>query len=178
MTNKTLIPIFNIDMPLKAKMTYTKNEKESMSMTQHIIPKERIENLRGKMKERVGWTDEELDILSPKDWAFVDRIHKLRHYKMVAEVVQINGHCDLLPKVGDKYVFDAGGILIPEETTFPRICSWALAGIFPLTFMVMDRTLAGLDPNEMWRDRASCMDLGIGDGGLGQVIFRVYCEKT
>jgi len=147
-------------------------------MAHYIMPSERIRDLRKKMRGRGNWTDEELDMLSPKDWSFADRMHKLRHYKTVAEVVRIKGHCDLHPKVGDKFVFAAGDILIPEETTFPGVCIWALAGIFPLTYMVMDRILAGLDPNDMWRDQAGCMDLGIGDGGLGQVIFRVYCEKT
>ena len=147
-------------------------------MTGQGIPAERMDSLRRKMKQNIGWTDEELDSLSPKEWMLVDKEHRLRHYRVIAEVVRINGHCELEPKIGDKYVFNGAGLLIPEESTFPHICIWALAGIFPLSFMVMDRILAGLDPNEMWRDRAGCMDLSLGSGGLGQVIFRVCCEKV
>lgn len=147
-------------------------------MTQHTISKERIESLRKKMKEYGGWTDEELDKISSKNWRLIDGEHKLRHYKMIAEVVQINDHCELQPKIGDKYVLNGAGVLIPEESTFPGICIGALTGIAPLWYMVMDRILAGLDPNEMWRDRASCTDLSLRTGGgLGEVIFRVYCEK-
>ena len=147
-------------------------------MTQYVISNERIANLRKKMKEKGGWMDEELDMLSSKEWSFVDRRHKLGHYEIVAEVVQINGHCALQPQLGDKFVFTAGGMLIPEETTFPRVCAFALAGILPQIFMVMDRVLSGLEPNDMWRDQASCMDLGVGEGGLGRVTFRVWCKEV
>ena len=44
--------------------------------------------------------------------------------------------------------------------------------------MAMDRILDGLDPNEMWRDQVSCMDNSVQDGGLGRVVFKVYCEKV
>lgn len=141
------------------------------------ISEERMASLRQKMKERVGWKDAELDRISEKNWVMLDGAHKFRHYKMMAEVVQVNDHCELQPKIGDKYVFTAAGLLIPEETTFPAVCLWALAGIYPASLMVQDRILAGLDPNEIWRDRVSCMDLSLGSGGLGQVIFRIYCQQ-
>lgn len=146
-------------------------------MEKQIVSSDRIEHLRKKMMENIGWTEEELDSLSPKQWSFIDKEHKLRHYKVVAEVVRVIDHCELKPKIGDKLVFAGAGMLIPEETTFPAICSWALAGIFPMLFMVMDRILGGLDPNDMWRDQASCMDLSVREGGLGKVVFRVYCQK-
>ena len=147
-------------------------------MTRQAIPAERIASLRRKMKESIGWTDEELDRISPKQWIQTDSEYKLRHYKMIAEVVQINGHCELRPKIGDKYVFTNGCMLKLEESTFPGVCLWALSGIFPISLMVIDRIFAGLDPNEMFRDHAGCMDLSLGIGGLGQVVFRVYCEKV
>jgi len=146
-------------------------------VVQEVVSKERVDDLRGKLKERGNWTDEELDRLSPKQWSFLDREHKLRHYKIIAEVVRLVEHCELQPKIGDKFVFNAGGVLIPEETTFPGVCLWAVASLFPLTMMVMDRILAGLDPNEMWRDQVSCMDSSIRDGGLGRVVFKVYCRE-
>ncbi|GEM_PF-1248104 len=146
-------------------------------MVQELVPKERVDDLRRKLKERSNWTDEELDRLSPKQWRFLNSEHKLRHYKIIAEVVRVVDHCELQPKIGDKFVFNAGGMLIPEETTFPMVCLWAIASLFPLSMMIMDRILAGLDPNEMWRDQISCMDSSIRDGGLGNVVFKVYCRK-
>ena len=143
-----------------------------------LISRGRIDVLRRKMKENVGWTDEELDSLSARQWMFVDSAHRLRHYKMVAEVIRINGHCELKPKIGDKYVFSSAVMLITEESTFPGICLWAMAGIYPMSVMISDRIHAGLDPNEIWRDQVTCMDLDLKSGGLGQVVFKVYCEKV
>ena len=147
-------------------------------MTEQPIPTERITALREKMKENVGWTDEELDGLTSKHWTFINRIGKTRPYKMIAEVVQVNDHCELKPKTGDKYVFTGAGMLIPEESTYPGICLWALAGIYPMHLVVMDRMMAGLDPNEILRDQVCCRDSCVRDGGLGSVVFRVYCEKV
>ena len=147
-------------------------------MAEQPIPAERIQTLRTKMKENVGWTDDELDSLMPKHWSFISKMSKIRCYKMIAAVIQVNDHCELKPKIGDKYVFDSGCMLSQEESTFPGVCLWALAGIFPLSLMVMDRVMSDLDPNEMYRDQVCCMDTCVRDGGLGNVLFRVYCEKV
>lgn len=146
-------------------------------MADEVIPSERISGLREKMKRNIGWTDEELDRLTPVQWSFIGRMHKFRSYKMIAEVVQINDHCELMPKIGDKYVFYGVCMLNTKESTFPGVCLWALAGIAPLTYMVMDRILSDLDPNEMWRNQACCMDSSVRNGGLGNVVFKVCCEK-
>ncbi|MDY6967310.1 MAG: hypothetical protein SVR08_01460 [Spirochaetota bacterium] len=146
-------------------------------MSDIIIPEERIVKLRKKMKDNIGWTDDELDQLSTDQWSFINRMNKFRKYKMIAEVTQVNDHCELLPKIGDKYVFYGACMLNVEESTFPGVCMWAIAGIAPLSYMVMDRILSDLDPNEMWRNQVSCMDTSVRNGGLGNVLFKVYCEK-
>ncbi len=147
-------------------------------MTQETVSQERIADLRRKLSKGGGWTDEELNMLSPEQWGFLDKEHRFRHYKIIAEVIRVVDHCELQPKIGDKFVFNGAGMLIPEETTFPGICLWAIASLYPFSMMIMDRILQGLDPNDMWRDQASCMDASIRDGGLGRVVFKVYCEKV
>ena len=146
-------------------------------MTEKRISEERLCLLREKMKKNVGWTDNELDGLSPRQWSFVDRMHKFRNYRMIAEVIQINDHCELLPKIGDKYVFYGACMLNIEESTFPGVCMWALAGITPISYMVMDRIISDLDPNDMWRNQTCCIDSSVRNGGLGNVVFQIYCEK-
>lgn len=147
-------------------------------MKREIVPEERIATLREKMKQKVDWTDDELGRLTSDHWSFLNNMHKLRRYKMIAEVIEVTDHCELQPKIGDKYVFTASGILIQEESTFPAVCLWALAGIYPMSFMILDRILADLDPNEMWRDRVTCLDADVKHGGLGNVGFKVYCENV
>lgn len=142
------------------------------------VTSSRIGILKEKMKKYGGWTEEEMKSLTMKQWGLLDRQHKLKHYDIIAEVDQINDHCDCKPKVGDKYVFRGGGILIPEKSTFPMVCMWALAGIYPFTLMVMDRILSDQDPNDIFRNRIGCMDSSVRDGGLGRVIFKIYAEKA
>ncbi len=146
-------------------------------MVMKIISEDRINSLKQKMKKNSGWTDEELARLVPKQWSFVDSMHKLNRYKTIAEIVQINDHCDLKPKIGDKYVFNFGTMLNMEESTINGVCMWAMAGIAPLSYMVMDRVLSGLDPNSIWRDQVTCCDTSVRDGGLGNLVFRIYCEE-
>jgi len=140
------------------------------------ISEERINSLRKKMKTR-SWTDEELDKLTPKQWSFASSMHKLNKYKLIAEVARINDHCDLNPKIGDKYVFNFGAMLNLKESTMPGVCMWALAGITPFSYMIMDRVISDLDPNNIWRDQVTCTDCSVRNGGLGNLVFRLYCEK-
>ena len=96
---------------------------------------------------------------------------------MIAEVTHVNDHCELKPKKGDKFVFYGICMLSPEETTFPAICTWALAGITSISHMIMDRILSDLDPNGIFRNQATCLDTSVRNGGLGNVCFKVYAEK-
>ena len=111
-------------------------------------------------------------MLTQKNWMRLDRVHKLKNYKITAEGVKINGHCALIPKMGDKYVFTNGAILELEESTFPGVCLWALAGIYPINLVFIEHIVAGHDPNDILRDQVTCMDLALGSGGLGQVVFK------
>lgn len=146
-------------------------------MTQQLLSVDRIEYLRKRMKEDYGWIDKELDSLSLKQWKRLDRSGRLRDYRLIAEVVE-EKHCGLKPKKDDKFVFAMGCFLLPEEATFPAMCLWAMARIFPFTLMAMDRIVEGLDPNDIWFDHVKCCDTGLECGGLGEVTFRIYCEKV
>ena len=82
-------------------------------------------------------------------------------------------------QVGDKIVLTAGGNVILEETTFPAICVWALAPMLPLINVVYDRiTDRTDDPSPKGWDHFHCADTGVEDGGIGRLLFRVYCEKV
>ncbi|MFC1923769.1 hypothetical protein ACFLXA_00135 [Chloroflexota bacterium] len=146
-------------------------------MAQQAPSADRKAYLRKRMKEEHGWTDEELDSLSLKQWRRLDLQPGFRDYWLIAEVVQAK-HCGLDPKPGDKFVFASACILLPEESTFPAMCLWAMSRVFPFTNMVMDRIIEGLDPNDIWFDHVKCTDTGVGCGGLGEVLFRIHCEKV
>lgn len=146
-------------------------------MTEQIVTAERMEHIRKRMKAERGWTDADLDNISEKQWYRLDRTGRLVNYKLIAEVVE-SKYCAFKPKKGDKFVFQAGIILLPEESTFPTMCLWALARILPFTHMFIDRVCEGLDPNGMFYDHVKCTDTGPECGGLGEVLFRIYSEEV
>jgi uncharacterized repeat protein (TIGR04076 family) len=127
-------------------------------------------------KERQGFTDEQLKNLTPTQRRIMNAAHKFQHYNMIAEVVWAR-HCAYRPEKGHKFVFRANGRLVPEESTFPGICLWAVARFLPFIHIVYDRLAEGLDPGPAGWDHVKCADPGIENGGVGEVLFKVYCEK-
>ena len=128
-------------------------------------------------KDRQGYTDEQLKNLTPTQRRIMNSAHKFSHYNMIAECIWAR-NCVYQPKIGDKYVFRANGRLIPEESTFPGICLWAVARFLPFIRIVYDRLAQGLDPSPAGWDHVKCADTGIENGGVGEVLFKIYCEKV
>ncbi len=129
-----------------------------------------------RLKAGWGWTEEEIRNLSPKQWHLIDRGAEFPKYRIIAEVVKAHG-CLCHPKLGDKFVFHASGFLLPKETTFPRICVWALAPMVPFIYMVYDRIAQDTDPTSLSIDYIKCLDTGVECGGYGEVLFHIYCER-
>lgn len=127
------------------------------------------------MIDMLGYTEDDVKGLTRKQREVLCVGEDLYDYKMVAEVVKAS-NCGYQPKIGDRYVFAGGGTIIPEECTWP-ICVWALAPMLPLFYMYYDRTRAGLDPNDMWRENIKCSDIGTECGGFGEVLFKIKFEK-
>ncbi|MCD6361110.1 MAG: hypothetical protein J7M38_09615 [Armatimonadetes bacterium] len=129
-----------------------------------------------KVKKIWGWTDEQAKGLSSKHVRLIEKGDEFRKWRLVAEVLEAE-NCIAGLKKGNKYVFHGSGFLLPEESTCPKICLWALTSFVPFSFMLYDRIGQGDDPSDFWIDRVRCMDVGIERGGYGEVLFRMYCEK-
>jgi len=134
------------------------------------------EKLKKTVMEALGYTEEQAESLSEKQQKIIKGGPARRAYKVIVEVVE-SENCGYKPKVGDRYVMNGSGMLIPEECTFP-LCLWALAPILPISYVIFDRLSQGLDPNGHLYDHIKCTDTGVGCGGIGEVAFKVYCEKT
>ncbi len=123
-----------------------------------------------------GWTDEQTAGLSAKQLRLIGSGEEFRQWRLIAEVLEAK-NCIAGLKKGDKYVFHGSGFLLPEESTCPRICLWAIAAFIPFSFMLYDRIGQGSDPSEFWVDKVRCMDVGVQNGGYGEALFRLYCKK-
>ena len=130
-----------------------------------------------KVKKIWGWTDEEFKLLAPKNRKLIEKGDQFRVWRLVAEVLEAKNCIAGLQK-GHRYVMHGSGFLLPEESTCPKICLWALAAFVPFSFMLYDRIGEGRDPSELWIDRIRCLDVGVERGGYGESLFRLYCEKA
>ena len=138
-----------------------------------------VEEMKQMMQQAVGISDEDFQTLisAPGASKMLGRFPELMKYKIVAEVIEAK-YCSAGLKPGQKYVFSAmPAMLLPEESDCPLRLR-ALGPIAPLIMGFWDRIVEGVDPNQgMWQ-MAECLDPGIGRGGLGHVVFRVYAQET
>jgi hypothetical protein len=91
-----------------------------------IEKKEKLEKRWKKFQEHLGCTDEELAIhrANPKHVKAMESAPAFVKYKMVIEVIEAH-NCGAGHKVGDKFVVDAGGCLVPDECPPGRISNVA-----------------------------------------------------
>jgi len=128
------------------------------------------------VKKIWGWTDDQIENLSPKQQRLIERGDEFRRWRLVAEVLEAR-NCIAGLKKGDRYVFHGSGFLLPEESTCPKICLWAIAAFVPFSFMLYDRIGQGSDPSEFCIDRVRCLDVGVEQGGYGEALFRLYAVE-
>ncbi|TET42503.1 MAG: hypothetical protein E3J66_03490 [Dehalococcoidia bacterium] len=132
------------------------------------------ENMRRwrKFQEHLGYTDEELAIhrSNPKHVKALENAPKLAKYKTVIEVIESH-NCAAGYKVGDKFVVDTEGCLVPNECP-PRLCVSAIAAFKPLVSRMWQAFYA--DGTEIFQDTVRCPDVGVHRGGWGEITMRIY----
>jgi len=137
-----------------------------------------VQEMKQRMQQQIGITDEDFQTLisAPATSKWLGKAAELVKYKIIAKVVEAK-YCYARLEPGQKYVFSAAPpMLLSEESDCP-LCIKALAPIGPLIMGFWDRILEGVDPNQgMWQ-MAECLDPGVGRGGVGHVVFRVYAQE-
>jgi len=126
------------------------------------------------IKNRWGYTDSELskaeelgtfDALKFKDmgcWIVADPV--------------CSEHCAGCHNEGRPLYFNAMGNLIRHKCP-PGICIHGLSQLSPIIYNYVDHLLQGKTPNNMIFNHATCTDMGLEAGGLGNNLFRVSWEK-
>ena len=140
-----------------------------------VIPKEGTPEEIQCMNENWGWTKEQINNLTLRQRRNVRVTPMRRAIKLIAEVVKAE-NCACKPKIGDRIIINGAGIVAKRQTTFPYLCLFALAPLLPFVYVVYDRCVDGLDPSPQgFGDHVRCCDVGVGCGGWGEVMFKVYC---
>jgi len=128
-----------------------------------------------RLKKIYGYTDEQIAKLSAKQRRLIPV--EYYRYRMIAEVVRAET-CAAGCKPGLNYVFGAGGVLLPEESSIPWYCVWAMAPLLPFFQICYDRLASGLDPKDMAFEYVWCPDTGLECGGFGRVLFKIRWENA
>jgi len=137
-----------------------------------------LELARAVHKKKYGMTDEEWEkhISEPCSVKIILSRDTMAKYRIVAECVE-SKFCGAGIKVGQKFKFQTiPNLYLPEESDAPP-CIKALGPLSELMHGLWERMFEGLDPNEGMGQYAGCLDMGVEYGGLGHVVFKLYCEK-
>ncbi len=136
------------------------------------------ESTLAAFQHMLGYTDEEFEIWKtvPRNLRLAENMAELANYRLVVEVLKSHG-CVMHHEVGDKFYFAGNGALLCTEGP-PHICAGALGPLMTFTYRIVDKVGAGLDPRKYSFDRVTCADVGLENGGWGQILMEVRVERT
>ncbi|MGA2400805.1 MAG: hypothetical protein ABSG91_03750 [Syntrophobacteraceae bacterium] len=130
------------------------------------------------LRQVVAITDEDWETFklgSRGVYKFFTRIEEVGKHRIVAEVIE-SRYCAAGLKKGQKFVIE-GGALAPDKSTAP-FCMRALGPLTGFVNTILEKIVAGEDPNDRVFQVAECLDPGLEAGGLGKVKFQVRVETT
>ncbi|MBI4596726.1 MAG: hypothetical protein HY730_10205 [Candidatus Tectomicrobia bacterium] len=130
------------------------------------------------VKEATGLNDGQISKLHPGLEKLFSNAPKFLTYQIVAEVLK-SEHCFAQVKAGDKLIFDP--MLNPQKSTgamCPKALLPVLIQISAIWEMVAEWAESGKEdlPEIVWRN-VRCLDPGLGDGGVGGVVYKIRLEK-
>ena len=79
--------------------------------------------------------------------------------------------------IGDKFYFAGNGALLCSEGP-SHICGGALSPLMAHTWKIVDKVGVGQDPTKNTFNRVSCIDVGLEDGGWGEILMEIRVEKS
>ncbi len=135
------------------------------------------ENVLEMMKQTFGYTDEEWEQwkAEPRNMQMAERMPDFMKYRIVVEVLKSHG-CAMMHKPGDKFYFNASGALLCKKG-ISHICAGALMPVLPFAWGVLDKIAMGQDPTKIAFNHARCIDVGLDNGGWGEILMEVRVEK-
>jgi uncharacterized repeat protein (TIGR04076 family) len=136
-------------------------------MVEDAVPEE----IWSMMKERLGYTDEELELFKgdPRNPRVLATGMEMAKKTIVFEVVESHG-CNSQHRVGTRFFFTGDGNLITKMSP-SRVCAFVMPVMSQAIFAIHELWYAGVSPNELRFRRGGCFDVGIRCGGWGHVVL-------
>ncbi len=136
------------------------------------------EELWKRFQQHMEYTDEQMELFrsDPKRVQMATQTPDFVKCKIIAEVIESH-NCHAKHKVGDKFVMNAGGVLLNDECP-NRMCMFALGPVSNVLPALYERMATKSDPNHERSNIVQCTDIGIENGGWGKIFMKVTIEKT
>jgi uncharacterized repeat protein (TIGR04076 family) len=144
-------------------------EGEDMSNNQEMLE---------GLKQQLGYTDEQWELWqrNPKNLKIAEAFAEGQNYRIVAEVIK-SKNCGVGHKEGDKFIFTGDGCFVAKEPPGP-VCLSALSPLIPMVNMeAVKSIMGGGDPESVVWDTVHCVDVGVENGGWGEILMRIRVEK-
>ena len=125
-------------------------------------------------QKQYGYSDEQAKALNEGQAKLVEEIDTVDKYRVVAEVVK-SENCVAGHQVGDKFVMNAAGQLMPKEcTNKDRLCLFAVGKLTHAAAIAFDRIMSGQDPTSgSVFGVMRCEDVGVENGGWGEIVMSI-----
>lgn len=137
-----------------------------------------VQDIWKRFQAHMGYTDEEM-VLFKSDPTKVKMVTETPDFikcRVIAEVIESHG-CHARHRVGDRFVMTPGGQLLTRECP-DQICAYAVDAISHVLPAISERLINKADPQHERVDIVQCPDVGLDNGGWGQILMKVYVEKA
>jgi uncharacterized repeat protein (TIGR04076 family) len=133
--------------------------------------KEKSERHWRKLQQNLGYTDEELKIYRsfPQHEKAMRQVRMFVKNRVIIEIIEAH-NCGMGYKAGDKFVIDEFGRLVVAECP-PNLCVNAISAFEPLLSRMWQAFYDG--STEVFHDTVRCPDVGVRNGGTGEITMRV-----
>ncbi len=128
------------------------------------------------LQGHLGYSEEEMKTFrdNPKNEEILSKTDVIMSKTIVFEVIKSHG-CNCKHMVGDRFVFDASGILLTKLNQ-KKLCIYALSSLATLIFTASEFIYAGIDPNTIKFSEIGCPDVGVNCGGWGHIVMKLKVE--
>ncbi len=130
------------------------------------------------LKQQLGYTDAQWELWKSnlKNLKIAGALAESQKYRLVAEVIKSH-NCGVGHKEGDKLIFTGDGCFAAKEPPGP-VCLAALGPLIPMVNTeIINNIMGGNDPRDVVWDAVHCNDVGIENGGWGEVLMKIRVEK-
>ncbi|MBU2649080.1 hypothetical protein KKI24_30510 [bacterium] len=136
-----------------------------------------IEKLWKLFQGHMGYTDEQMVLFrsDPEKVKMVTQTPDFVKCKIIAEVIE-SENCHAGHKVGDRFVMNAGGVLMGEACP-NRMCMFALGPVSNILPALYERIISQSDPLYERSNLVQCTDIGLDKGGWGKILMKITIEK-